>query len=109
MKMSISNLALVLILVFSSPTIALAQESPQDAQNAVDGMWGYRAPIPYTIIPRPKTHFNKDEPNTAVPAKNNIQSKPTQPYAYGWFGTKPSPQWSRQFGYQRAYTQWTLR
>ena len=89
--------------------ICLGQELTQESQAAVDGMWGYRAPIQYTTLPRPPNHLNKDDPNTAVLAGNSIQSRPTQPYAYGWFGTRPAPQWSRQFGYQKAFTQWSFK
>jgi len=79
------------------------------ADVAVDSMWGYRAPIAYQILPRPMTHFSKGQPHSAVAPANPIESKPMQPYAYGWFGTQYSPQWHRQFGQQSAYTQWTLR
>ncbi len=36
-----------------------------------------------------------------------IATKPATPYAYGWFGAEPTNQWSRQFGAQRRYTQWS--
>ena len=32
-----------------------------------------------------------------------------EPYAYGWFGAKQNPTWSRQFGYGRRHTQWSLK
>ncbi len=32
-----------------------------------------------------------------------------QPYAYGWFGATSTAKWSRQFGYGRRYTQWSLK
>ncbi len=34
---------------------------------------------------------------------------PKVPYAYGWFGTDPSANWTRHFGHQKAYTQWSRR
>ena len=79
------------------------------AKVGVDSMWGYRAPMAYEILPRPTSHFRKGQPHSVVSPANPIESKPAQPYAYGWFGTKYSPQWYRQFGHQSAYTQWTLR
>ena len=85
------------------------QDGARDSSSAIDGMWGFQTPSQYKILPRPVTHSNKGQPHTNLPAANNIESKPMQPYAYGWFGTKSSPQWSRQFGHQKAYTQWTLR
>ncbi|HAC89466.1 MAG TPA: hypothetical protein DCF63_02375 [Planctomycetaceae bacterium] len=30
-------------------------------------------------------------------------------YAYGWFGSNPSPTWGRHFGNSKGYTQWTPR
>lgn len=33
----------------------------------------------------------------------------THAYSYGWFGVKPKPQWSRHFGVNRNYTQWSSR
>ena len=35
------------------------------------------------------------------------QSVAPRPYAYGWFGAKPYPQWSRHSGYYRNYTEWS--
>jgi len=79
------------------------------AHVGVDSMWGYRAPMAYQILPRPTSHSSKRQPHSAVSPANPVESKSAQPYAYGWFGTKYSPQWHRQFGHQSAYTQWTLR
>ncbi len=95
------------VLAIALPSLSIAQETAGNLN--IDAMWGYRAPTQYTIIPRPATHFNKGEPNTAVVSVPNIRSRPSEPYAYGWFGAKPSPQWSRQFGFHKAYTQWTLK
>ena len=88
---------------------AIGQDTVAAPPQNLDGMWGFQAPAQYTILPRPATHTNKGLSNISTPPVANIQSRPTQPYAYGWFGTKPSPQWSRQFGHQKAYTQWTLK
>jgi len=75
----------------------------------VDAMWGYRTPATYFILPRPASHRHKNQPNTYQTPVNPVESKPIEPYAYGWFGTKYSPQWHRQFGHQKDYTQWTLK
>ena len=32
-----------------------------------------------------------------------------QPYAYGYFGAQPQRHWQRHFGWNKAYTQWTLK
>jgi len=98
-----------LIIVGGRASLLTAQENERFPQTSQDAMWGYRSPALYRIIPRPATHANKDESNTATVQPVVIESKPAAPYAYGWFGTKPSPQWYRQFGHQKAYTQWTLR
>lgn len=31
---------------------------------------------------------------------------PAQSYPYGYFGARGRPQWQRQFGIHRTYTQW---
>ncbi|MCA9192195.1 MAG: hypothetical protein KDB03_10545 [Planctomycetales bacterium] len=36
-----------------------------------------------------------------------LAPKPT--YNYGWFGSSPIPTWTRHFGINRGYTQWTQR
>ena len=41
------------------------------------------------------------EPVAQLPAKKS--------YAYGWFGSNPTPTWGRHFGYSRNFTQWTQR
>jgi len=86
-----------------------AQENRTDPSNANDGIWGYRTPTSYTILTRPPKRFEKDSKHTTLSHPSTLQSKAVQPYAYGWFGTQPTPHWYRQFGTQQAYTQWTLR
>jgi hypothetical protein len=97
-----------LFLGFSFAGVVTAQDGLVQGGTSVDAMWGHPAPS-YLILPRPLTHANKGQPHTYVAPKNPIESKPASPYAYGWFGTKPSPHWHRQFGSQNAYTQWTLK
>jgi hypothetical protein len=67
----------------------------------------------YRIIPRPlPKHVGKHLPysTTNQPTPNaSFESQATGPYAYGWFGPKSTPEWSRHFGYGRRYTQWTLK
>ena len=75
----------------------------------VDAMWGYKAPASYQILRRPTSHDAIASLHAHGRSKSTVETKPVHPYAYGWFGTQYSPQWSRQFGYQKAYTQWTLK
>jgi hypothetical protein len=67
----------------------------------------------YRIVPRPlPEHTGKHLPysTTQQPMEKPIyESRPTTPYAYGWFGPRSSPHWSRHFGYQQRYTQWSLK
>jgi hypothetical protein len=67
----------------------------------------------YRILPRPlPEHIGKHLPysTTNQPSTgSNYESRPTEPYSYGWFGSESSPQWSRHFGYSRRYTQWSLK
>ena len=103
------NRLFLFLLLGCSVSIAYAQDSGLESHRMVDGLWGFQTPTSYKILPRPATHSNKNQPHTNVFSANTTHSQPIQPYAYGWFGTKPSPQWSRQFGYQKAYTQWTFK
>ena len=104
------NMQLKIVLVFVCfQSSAYAQEDMPNSSANVDGMWGFKAPVHYEILPRPANHSNKGQPNTYAAPLRKIESTPTQQYAYGWFGAKPSPHWYRQFGHQKAYTQWTLR
>jgi hypothetical protein len=82
---------------------------------AEDALWGVvtaNSPT-YRIVPRPlPEHTGKHLPysTTLQPSEKPIyESRPTTPYAYGWFGPRPSPHWSRHFGYQQRYTQWSLK
>ena len=104
---TIRSMILIICVLYAPSTFG--QENARNLSSNTDGMWGFQTPSPYKILPRTVTHSNKGQPNTSLPVASNIESKPMQPYAYGWFGTKSSPQWSRQFGHQKAYTQWTLR
>ena len=97
------------IVFVGASSFGYAQEGGTESPRMLDGVWGSQAPAAYKILPRPATHHNRNQPHTNTPTTNTIHSQPVHPYAYGWFGTKPSPQWSRQFGYQKSYTQWTLR
>jgi hypothetical protein len=33
----------------------------------------------------------------------------THGYSYGWFGAQPRQHWSRSFGVNRSYTQWSAQ
>jgi len=75
-----------------------------------DAMWGFATPpvsppTPYQVLARPSHHDLK----SSTKNKNKIETRPAQPYAYGWFGTQPSQHWERSFGTRNSYTQWTLK
>ena len=82
---------------------------------AADPLWvsGTASSPTYRILPRPlPEHQGKHLPysTTRQPMeKANYESRATESYAYGWFGPRPSPQWSRHFGYHQSYTQWSLK
>ncbi|MDZ4850879.1 MAG: hypothetical protein SGI77_16455 [Pirellulaceae bacterium] len=67
----------------------------------------------YQILPRPVgKHEGKHLPysTTQQPTeKPYYESHSIQPYSYGWFGPRSTPQWSRHFGYHQGYTQWSLK
>ena len=64
------------------------------------------SPVGYKVIAGPRA--------AAVQKERLLYEQPTielptrQPYAYGWFGTQTSPQWTRSFGSARRYTQWSI-
>jgi hypothetical protein len=101
--------AFATILMFASLEPLFAQPP------ATDAMWGYavvasNAKVPYQILERPSHHKDKNQSSDPVGSdKILIEKKPVQPYAYGWFGTQPSPKWSRSFGTRGNYTQWSLK
>ena len=64
-------------------------------------------PHEYRTLQSPDAKHSRE--NVPLPPKPLMVSKPVQPYAYGWFGSKPSMHWHRQFGNRRIHTQWTLK
>lgn len=92
--------SLGLVMLLAAPTSAVAAEPasfPWGCENCGPPMPPSRAP--YQTLPKANTAAAR--PIDQLPAK--------VPYAYGWFGSNPSPQWSRQFGSSRAFTQWTRK
>lgn len=57
--------------------------------------------------PAPARHPHHHAPPPPPSAYGIVEE--TRPYAYGWFGAQPKPQWSRHFGYYRNYTEWSAR
>lgn len=72
-----------------------------------DALWGIPSPVEYRVLPRSTGGLHGEY--QPVSPKPNILSKPTQPYAYGWFGAQPHSHKYLQFGTRRAYTQWTFK
>jgi hypothetical protein len=113
--MSNQNIKCALLVIALTAILLDRNLAAQDGQMhgaSTDAMWGYKAPATYRVLPAPpkshallRTHNKHTAPAPAV----QLQSRPTDAYAYGWFGAQPTPHWSRQFGNRNAYTQWTLR
>jgi hypothetical protein len=65
-----------------------------------------------TSVPRSATSAPYQILNTAIgkePAKIALQQmSPKAGYAYGWFGSNPTPQFTRHLGFHQNYTQWKL-
>jgi hypothetical protein len=59
-------------------------------------------PPPYLILSRPHATILRSPHSPAVKVE-------AQPYPYGYFGAHRAPQWQRQFGYYRRYTQWSQK
>ena len=100
--------SLLVVWMFLAP-VALGHDGHIRRPSQNDAMWGHQIPVNYKILPRPETKLHQEPTHLYVAPPAMIESKPVEPYAYGWFGAKSSPHWYRQFGHQKAYTQWTLR
>ncbi|MGE0755853.1 MAG: hypothetical protein AB7F89_01360 [Pirellulaceae bacterium] len=61
----------------------------------------------YLILRTPASPTPPHAPYARYPGQGLTVAAPS--YAYGWFGAHPHPQWSRQFGYYRNYTQWSRK
>jgi hypothetical protein len=59
-------------------------------------------PPPYLVLSRPHATIL----HQPYPAAVKVEA---QPYPYGYFGAHRTPQWQRQFGYYRRYTQWSQK
>lgn len=86
-----------------------------NAQTAVAFPWGassgkHHQPAPYTGTPPVYRTLSKLEGHHVTPQPSVLQPYPQQQaYAYGWFGSNPTPIWGRHFGTSKSYTQWTQR
>jgi hypothetical protein len=101
---------LVLALIAIPPDRNLLAQDGQVHGASMDAMWGYKAPATYHVLPAPpKSHTLLRTSNKHAGPAVQLQTRQTDAYAYGWFGTQPAPKWSRQFGNRNAYTQWTLK
>ena len=56
------------------------------------------ATAPYQVLTSPR---GQQQPYTTL---QPLYPKPG--YAYGWFGSNPTPQFTRHLGVQRNFTQW---
>jgi hypothetical protein len=56
------------------------------------------ATAPYQVL---HTAIGQEQPQTTLQ-----QMSPKPGYAYGWFGSNSTPQFTRHLGVQRNYTQW---
>lgn len=55
---------------------------------------------PYQIL---HAQHGKSQPSVTLQ-----QLSPKVGYAYGWFGSNPTPQMTRHLGFHQNYTQWKL-
>ncbi|MBX3421101.1 MAG: hypothetical protein KF752_06040 [Pirellulaceae bacterium] len=101
-----SCLTAVLTLCLNSSTVL--------GEHPVHFPWGthYSAPPIPTAQPHSyRTLSSADRRETAATVQPNVlQILPAKSaYAYGWFGSNPTTQWGRHFGYSKGFTQWTRR
>lgn len=80
-----------------------AQQPPSPSRY--DGVWSPKSSVSaYRVLPRPT---NVGTLPATPPSPQRV--RPMTPYAYGFFGPKETPNWSRSFGHRQSYTQWTLK
>ncbi|MFO0923331.1 MAG: hypothetical protein U0905_12670 [Pirellulales bacterium] len=92
-------------IVVGFASLTMGQAPLHSQESGTDSSWlRSTSPAAYKILPRPTHHATV--PATQQPT---LRVRPMQPYAYGWFGTEASPDWSRHFGVKSAYTQWTRK
>ncbi|XZE55183.1 hypothetical protein SH139x_001183 [Planctomycetaceae bacterium SH139] len=82
-------------------------------------IWGLPPQSPHRLIQSPpllsaeekkaRSHRGKLTPAVATIDRAAVQNVWRQPYAYGYFGAQPNRHWQRHFGWNQAYTQWTLK
>ena len=82
-------------------------------------LWGLPPQSPHRVIRSPQilsheelkqqAHRGKLTPPVATIDRAAVEKVWRQPYAYGYFGTQPQRHWQRHFGWNRSYTQWTLK
>jgi hypothetical protein len=65
-------------------------------------------PPKYTILRAPTSPSHHHPPMRGV-REGYVNPKMRRSYAYGWFGAKSNPQWTRHFGYYGKFTQWSRR
>ena len=74
------------------------------------------APPRYLLLRAPTVNKGKDQVRTYVPATTTPVT--ANSYRYGWFGAqrqrpgwvkKPRRTWTRHYGHQRKFTQWSSR
>jgi hypothetical protein len=64
----------------------------------------HAGPPTYLLLRRPESPLPHGQPG--YPAAENYDVR-TQGYAYGHFGVAPRSHWSRHFGINRMFTQWS--
>jgi len=62
----------------------------------------------YLLLGREPANLHQHGRQLQPPPAEGVLMEP-RPYAYGWFGANPRPQWSRHFGYYRNYSEWSAR
>jgi hypothetical protein len=112
---TIVSLATLVLCIFSSEVVG--QEPLAGAAGMA--MWPPPAQSPHRVIQQPqwlapkqakKRHMHElVHPPVATIQAAVIEPGWRQPYAYGFFGAKPTRHPVRHFGYRQDYTQWTWK
>lgn len=101
------------VIVFGCASVTMAQGPGIDPRSGyrIDqaglGIWS-AGPTPHLVIRSPQKSSKLHSHAATIPnAAAAVVWK--EPYAYGYFGTKPRQHPYRSFGHQQAYTEWRWR
>jgi hypothetical protein len=97
--------------VFMFASFALACVNPVVADHPVVFPWSSAHAVQSALPGSPSAPHQilaRESHRHSAPVALQVMPPKTS-YAYGWFGSNPTPQISRHLGFRQNYTQWTFK